>query len=201
LPNRVEPRIPEGKDTHNTCGVVPEAPQEVYGQFRVSNYPSEAQAPAGARLAPACAGRYTAYRELSRERGGGQHASNRPNASGGLTLPRLRWLSQVLFLAFFLFLLCQTEFRGSLHSGDAEIRLPYPVRLFLEVDPLLAISNALATHALYRGMLWSLALLIPTLFLGRFFCGWICPFGTLNHFFSYLRSERKLGRQRIESNR
>ena len=141
------------------------------------------------------------HRELSRERGGGQHARNRPNAFGGLTLPRLRRLSQVLFLAFFVFLVCQTEFRGSLHSGDAEIRLPYPVRLFLETDPLLAISNALATRALYRGLLWSLAILIPTLFLGRFFCGWICPLGTINHFFGYIRSEKKLGRQRIESNR
>jgi polyferredoxin len=130
---------------------------------------------------------------LTRERGGGQPASNRPNASGGLTLPRLRRLSQVLSLAFFVFLLCQTEFRGSFHSSDAEIRLPYPVRLFLETDPLLAISNALATHALYRGMLWSLVILIPTLFLGRFFCGWICPLGTLNHLFSCVRSEKKLG--------
>ena len=24
-------------------------------------------------------------------------------------------------------------------------------------------------------------ILVPTLFLGRFFCGWICPMGTLQH--------------------
>ncbi|HEY7392684.1 MAG TPA: DUF6599 family protein [Bryobacteraceae bacterium] len=138
---------------------------------------------------------------MSRERDADQHARNRPNASGGLTLPRLRRLSQVFFLALFVFLLCQTEFRGSLQSGNGEIWLSYPVRLFLETDPLLAVSNALATHALYHGLLWSLMILIPTLFLGRFFCGWICPLGTLNHFFSHIRSEKKLGRQRIEGNR
>jgi len=79
--------------------------------------------------------------------------------------------------------------------------LPYPVRLFFQIDPLVAVANALATHSLYHGLLWSLVILIPTLFLGRFFCGWICPMGSLNHFFSSLKSERKRGKQLIESNR
>jgi len=118
-----------------------------------------------------------------------------------LTLPRLRRLSQTLFLGLFLVLLCKTEFRGSFQPGGLEFRLPYPVRAFLETDPLIAIANALATRALYRGLLWSLAILIPTLFLGRFFCGWICPLGTLNHLVGNIRSGKKLGRQRIASNR
>ncbi|MGA3017288.1 MAG: DUF6599 family protein [Bryobacteraceae bacterium] len=118
-----------------------------------------------------------------------------------MTLPRLRRLSQTLFLGLFLVLLCKTDFRGSFQPGGLESRLPYPVRAFLETDPLIAIANALATRALYRGLLWSLAILIPTLFLGRFFCGWICPLGTLNHLVGNIRSERKLGRQRIASNR
>jgi polyferredoxin len=118
-----------------------------------------------------------------------------------LTLPRLRRLSQTLFLGLFLVLLCKTEFPGSSPPGDLEVRLPYPARAFLVTDPLVAIANALATHALYRGLLWSLAILIPTLFLGRFFCGWICPFGTMNHLVASVRSERKMGRQRIASNR
>jgi polyferredoxin len=118
-----------------------------------------------------------------------------------LTLPRLRRLSQTLFLGLFLVLLCKTDFRGSFQPGGLESRLPYPVRAFLETDPLVAIANALATRALYRGLLWSLAILIPTLFLGRFFCGWICPLGTLNHLVGNIRSGKKLGRQRIASNR
>ena len=59
----------------------------------------------------------------------------------------------------------------------------------------------IASHALYRGLLWSLVILLPTLFLGRFFCGWICPMGTLQHFVGNMPSEAKRGKQRIEANR
>ncbi|MBZ5679886.1 MAG: 4Fe-4S binding protein [Acidobacteriia bacterium] len=114
---------------------------------------------------------------------------------------RLRCLSQIIFFLLFLFLLLRTEFRGSLVSAGSDIRLPYPVSLFFQLDPLVALTNAVAGHALYRGLLWSLVVLIPTMFLGRFFCGWICPLGSVHHFFSSLRSERKRGKQLIESNR
>jgi polyferredoxin len=68
-------------------------------------------------------------------------------------------------------------------------------------DPLVAVCTALATHALYRRLVWCLLILIPTFLLGRFFCGWICPLGSLNHFFSNVKSERKRGPQRLELNR
>ena len=83
----------------------------------------------------------------------------------------------------------------------SDIHLWAPVRLFFEWDPLVAVANAIAGHALYRGLLWSLVILLPTLFIGRFFCGWICPMGTLQHFASNMPSEAKHGKQRIESNR
>jgi len=121
--------------------------------------------------------------------------------ASGLTLPKLRRFSQAIFLALFLVLLWATEYRGSLQPGELELRLPHTVRVFLECDPFLAVANAVATHALYRGLLWSMAILIPTLFLGRFFCGWICPLGTLNHLVGNIRSERKSGRRLIDSNR
>lgn len=118
-----------------------------------------------------------------------------------MTLAKLRRWSQILFLALFVFLLARTEFRGSFRAASGEIRLPYPVSIFLEADPLAGLVNALATRSLYRDLFWGLAILIPTFFLGRFFCGWICPLGTLNHFFSSLKSERKRGRRLMESNR
>jgi len=117
------------------------------------------------------------------------------------TLRKIRLASQVVFFGLFIFLLIKTEFHGSLRSTATEIRLPYPVGIFLEADPLVAFSNVLSTHALYHGLLWCLLILVPTLFLGRFFCGWICPLGSMNHFFSNFKSEHKRGLQRIESNR
>jgi len=113
----------------------------------------------------------------------------------------LRRFSQIVFFVFFLFLLLHTEFRGSLQAAGNDIRLPYPIRWFFEIDPLVAVSNALSSRTLYRGLLWSLVVLIPTMFLGRFFCGWICPLGSLHHFFGSMKSERKRGKQLIESNR
>ena len=114
---------------------------------------------------------------------------------------KLRLFSQIAFVVLFLFLLLRTEFRGSLAASGSEIRLPYPVGLFFRLDPLVALSNALASRALYKGLLASLIILIPTMFLGRFFCGWICPLGSIHHFFSSFKSERKRGKQLIESNR
>src|ERR1700749_733883 len=115
-------------------------------------------------------------------------------------LPLLRRISQIFFLLVFLALLIFTSMRpGSASSSDIHMRAP--VRMFFVLDPLVAISNALATHALYRGLAYSLLILLPTLVLGRFFCGWICPMGTLQHSIGSMRSEAKRGKQRIDSNR
>ncbi len=113
----------------------------------------------------------------------------------------LRSFLQLVFFLLFLFLLLRTEFRGTFAAAAGDLRLRYPVSFFFQLDPLIALSNALATRALYRGLLWTLVILIPTFLLGRFFCGWICPLGSLNHFFGSLNSEEKRGKQLIESNR
>src|SRR4030042_352332 len=91
----------------------------------------------------------------------------------GLGVPRkprlwLRWLrraSQVVFLGLFFFLLFQTEFRGSFSRGATEaIRLDYPVSIFLEMDPLVAFSTALATHAIYGKVIWALVIIAMSVF-------------------------------------
>lgn len=132
-------------------------------------------------------------------------SSRAPNGHNGLVIfpsaTRLRRLSQLFFFLLFLFLLLRTDFRASPSASPDDLRLTSPVALFFQLDPLVAISNALASRALYRGLLWSLVILIPTFFLGRFFCGWVCPMGTLNHFFGSLKSESKRGKQLIDSNR
>ncbi|MDR3774150.1 MAG: 4Fe-4S binding protein [Terracidiphilus sp.] len=115
-------------------------------------------------------------------------------------LPLLRRISQIFFLLLFLALLIFTSLRP-VPGATSDIHLRAPVRLFFLLDPLVALVNALASHALYRGLLLSLVILIPTLFLGRFFCGWICPLGTLQHFVANMPSESKRGKQRIDANR
>jgi hypothetical protein len=114
--------------------------------------------------------------------------------------PLLRRISQISFLVLFVGLLIFTSLRPA-PGATSDIHLRAPVRLFFLLDPLVAVSNALASHALYRGLILCLVILLPTLFLGRFFCGWICPMGTLQHVFGNLPSEAKRGKQRIESNR
>jgi polyferredoxin len=117
-------------------------------------------------------------------------------------LRRVRLASQLVFFTLFLLLLVRTEFNTSARAaaGDA-LRLPHPVSLFLEVNPLVALGSALATGSLYRRLAWCLVILVPTFVLGRFFCGWICPLGTLNHFVGSWKSESKRGAKRLASNR
>ncbi len=110
-----------------------------------------------------------------------------------LTLRNARRVSQVFFFSLFTFFCVVTDLRYL--KG-------YPASLFLEMDPLVAVATAITTHSIYKGLLWSLVLIIPTLLLGRVFCNWMCPYGIAHHFIGWLfgkgRAEDKV---RIESNR
>jgi len=77
----------------------------------------------------------------------------------------------------------------------------WPVNWFLQLDPLVAIATALTTHTLYWPLLWALATIILTIVFGRFFCGWVCPFGSLHHFVGYLGNRRKKTAQKIRLNK
>lgn len=93
-----------------------------------------------------------------------------------------RVLCQAFFFALFVFLLWVTWF--SRLGG-------YPVSLFLELDPLVTFATALSTGTVYRWLWRAIWILIPTLLLGRVFCGWICPYGTLHNFVGWLFNIRK----------
>ena len=77
----------------------------------------------------------------------------------------------------------------------------WPVNWFLQLDPLVAIGTILTTHTLYRPLLWALATIILTIIFGRFFCGWICPFGSLHHFVGFLGNRKKTAAQKIQLNK
>ena len=116
----------------------------------------------------------------------------------------IRRFSQILFFVIFFWLILKTNFEVNFNPDDlSEIILPYPVSMALEFSPLVALATLLANGTVFKGLLWSLVILIPTIFLGRFFCGWICPLGTLNHWLSAIRSERikRKGKKRILSNK
>lgn len=108
-----------------------------------------------------------------------------------MRITHIRLISQIFFIGLFLFFAFITQF-GYLKG--------YPVSLFLEADPLVALATAITTHTIYRGLLWSLVVLIPTLLLGRFFCNWICPYGILHQFIGRLFNKRSI-KEKIESNR
>ena len=50
-------------------------------------------------------------------------------------------------------------------------------RTFFRFDPLILLTNLLTLSPLVKGLLWSLVFVGLTLVLGRFFCGWVCPWG------------------------
>ncbi len=115
----------------------------------------------------------------------------------------IRRFSQAAFLLVFVGLLLATAYRGSFSAGSANaVRLRWPVEVFLSLDPYVGLTTLLATHTVYRGLALSLVVIVLTLVLGRVFCGWVCPFGTLHHIVGWLFPGRTLrGPRRIDSNR
>ena len=81
-------------------------------------------------------------------------------------------ISQLLFLLLFLYLFVETEYRGNDQISVA-------VNSFFRSDPLVLASYVLAAKTFTWLLLPALLMLLFTFLLGRFFCGWICPLGTI----------------------
>jgi polyferredoxin len=77
----------------------------------------------------------------------------------------------------------------------------WPVNWIIQLDPLVGLSTLLTTRTLYAGLVWGLAAVVLTIVLGRFFCGWLCPFGSIHQFVGYLANRKKTMRAKIELNR
>ena len=87
-------------------------------------------------------------------------------------LKRLRRISQLVFLGLFFFLFIKTDYTGS----DT---IEYAVNIFFRLDPLLALCTIVAGKVFIALMIPALIVLAASLIVGRSFCGWFCPMGTL----------------------
>jgi polyferredoxin len=99
---------------------------------------------------------------------------------------KARQISQVFFLLLFLWFCVVAS------AGEAWWQLRgWPINWLLQLDPLVALGTVLTTRTLYAGLLWALVTVVLTILLGRFFCSWVCPFGSLHHLVGYLGSRGK----------
>ncbi len=107
----------------------------------------------------------------------------------------VRRISQVFFLLLFFWFCIVSTF------GEQWWQLRgWPVDWFLQLDPLVAVGTMLTTKTLYAGLLWALVTVVLTIVLGRFFCSWVCPFGTLHHMVGYLGKRGKTLSRKAEVN-
>ena len=87
---------------------------------------------------------------------------------------KITWsrISQVLFLATFFVLFVLTEYRGKDIISAA-------INSFFRADPLVAVSYLLSQKTFTVVLLPGILMVLFTVILGRFFCGWLCPLGTI----------------------
>lgn len=112
-----------------------------------------------------------------------------------IRLRRLRRLSQALFLCLFFLLLLRTSYSGrTLNLAALDVTTTAPINSFFKFDPFIGLSFLISTRTIYEGIACALITLAATILLGRFFCGWICPFGTLHHIVGRFRSRKKMPR-------
>ena len=107
-----------------------------------------------------------------------------------------RRISQIFFFSLFIWFTIVCTFG----TGWWQLR-GWPVNFILQLDPLVAVGTLLTTHTVYKGLIWGGVTIILTLLLGRFFCGWICPFGTLHQFIGYLGNKKRKTKAKIAANR
>ena len=99
---------------------------------------------------------------------------------------RFQRLVQIPIFAFFLLLLWRAAYP-----------LPswFDVDLFLRLDPLLSLGTMAAARSFIPRLAWTLMIVGLALFLGRFFCGYICPMGATIDFTDWLSNRRRRDRQ------
>ena len=124
-----------------------------------------------------------------------------PAARKWRRLRTARRISQGFFLLMFLWLIgVSVATVGGSHDASGVSAVSYPVEAFLDIDPYAGLMVFLTTGTVPGAMWLAAVTLILGLFLGRGFCGWICPMGTLNHLAAEIKPGLK-GAARIRANK
>jgi MauM/NapG family ferredoxin protein len=88
-------------------------------------------------------------------------------------LVRARHAVQITALLLFLGLFLSVRAQPNWTPGWA-------VNLFFHLDPLIQLLTGMAARALPATLGWALLVVVLTVILGRVFCGWFCPLGTVH---------------------
>lgn len=113
-----------------------------------------------------------------------------------MKIVQARRISQFFFFSLFVWLIIVS----TVGEKFRQIR-GWPTNLFLNLDPLVTIGTVLTTHTLYYPLLWALTTVVLTIIFGRFFCSWVCPFGSLHHFTGFIANRQKKVPQKIQLNK
>ncbi|MFC1548489.1 4Fe-4S dicluster domain-containing protein [Candidatus Omnitrophota bacterium] len=81
-----------------------------------------------------------------------------------------RRISQTFFLLLFVYILWSTTYplKGFL-----------PPETFFRTNPLIMFFTSISERLILPGIIFAAAMIVLALVLGRFYCGWICPLGTM----------------------
>ena len=113
-----------------------------------------------------------------------------------LRIITVRRISQIVFFLIFIWFCVAATLGEEWHQLRG-----WPVNWMIQLDPLVGLGLLLTTKTLYAGLLWGVATVVLTILLGRFFCGWVCPFGAIHQFVGFWGQRRRKVAARIKANR
>ncbi|MFH1360467.1 MAG: 4Fe-4S binding protein [Candidatus Omnitrophota bacterium] len=95
----------------------------------------------------------------------------------------IRRLSQILFLGIFVYILWSTTYplKGMISP-----------QVLFKIDPLIMLITSVSGRVLLSGFIFSIIMILLALILGRFFCGWLCPLGTVIDAVGILKRKQKV---------
>ena len=113
-----------------------------------------------------------------------------------MNIQTTRRICQVFFFVLFMWFCVVT----SLGTQWWQLR-GWPVNWIIQLDPLVGLATLLSTRTVYAGLLWGLSTIVLTILLGRFFCGWVCPFGAIHQVVGFLANRKRSTATKIRNNR